>query len=180
VPGSSPPARVALFPERRGDLRTACSCPDPANPCKHVAAVYYLLGEEFDRDPFLVVRLRGLERDDLLRRLGSRGGPGLRAPRAVTKTGAAPPTASREPLPADPRRFWRRDAPPDEPFGDVTGSLGSAAHLMRLGRFPFWRGAVTLGDALRPAYAAAAPRALDVFAGTPAASPGAEPSLPEG
>lgn len=30
-------AGVSLFPARRGDLKTDCSCPDYANPCKHVA-----------------------------------------------------------------------------------------------------------------------------------------------
>ncbi|MDP2948270.1 MAG: SWIM zinc finger family protein, partial [Chloroflexota bacterium] len=54
-------AGVSLFPTRRGDLESDCSCPDWANPCKHVAAVYYLLAEEFDRDPFLIFRLRGKE-----------------------------------------------------------------------------------------------------------------------
>ena len=54
-------ADVSLFPQKHDDLRTSCSCPDEANPCKHIAAVYYLLGEEFDRDPFLLFRLRGLD-----------------------------------------------------------------------------------------------------------------------
>src|SRR5262245_37143350 len=47
-------AKVSLFPDKAGDLVTDCSCPDWANPCKHVAAVYYLLGERFDADPFLI------------------------------------------------------------------------------------------------------------------------------
>ena len=38
---------VCLFPAKLGDLTTKCSCPDWSNPCKHIAAVYYLLGEEF-------------------------------------------------------------------------------------------------------------------------------------
>src|SRR5262249_23863565 len=63
-------AGLSLFPERRQDLRTSCSCPDWSNPCKHIAAVYYLLGEEFDRDPFLIFRLRGRERAALLAALG--------------------------------------------------------------------------------------------------------------
>src|SRR5206468_8903950 len=63
-------AGLSLFPAQKEDLRTSCSCPDWSNPCKHIAAVYYLLGEEFDRDPFLVFRLRGLDRDELVRLLG--------------------------------------------------------------------------------------------------------------
>ena len=54
------------FPTRCKDLETDCSCPDWSNPCKHIAAVYYLLGEEFDRDPFLIFKLRGMDRDTLV------------------------------------------------------------------------------------------------------------------
>ncbi|HZS33342.1 MAG TPA: SWIM zinc finger family protein, partial [Methylomirabilota bacterium] len=42
------------FPIAAGELRTECSCPDWANPCKHVAAVHYVLGEFLDRDPLLL------------------------------------------------------------------------------------------------------------------------------
>ena len=62
---------LSLFPAKLGDLKTECSCPDWSNPCKHIAAVYYLLGEEFDRDPFLIFTLRGLGRDALMARLGA-------------------------------------------------------------------------------------------------------------
>ena len=54
---------LSLFPVRLGDLKTQCSCPDWSNPCKHIAAVYYLMGEEFDRDPFLIFKLRGVDRE---------------------------------------------------------------------------------------------------------------------
>ena len=57
--------QVPLFPASRGDLRTDCSCPDWANPCKHVAAVYYLLGERFDEDPFLLFELRGRSLEEI-------------------------------------------------------------------------------------------------------------------
>ena len=69
-------AGLSLFPSRSGDLETGCSCPDWSNPCKHVAAVYLLLGEEFDRDPFLVFKLRGLGRERLVGLVGSRTGSG--------------------------------------------------------------------------------------------------------
>ncbi|HSJ45731.1 MAG TPA: SWIM zinc finger family protein [Euzebyales bacterium] len=66
---------VSLFPRPR-ELSTSCSCPDAANPCKHVAAVHYTLAQTFDDDPFLLPRLRGRDRDQLL--------AGLRAHRAGT------------------------------------------------------------------------------------------------
>lgn len=62
-------ARLSLFPAAARDLVTDCSCPDWANPCKHIAATYYLLAEAFDADPFLIFRWRGRDRDELLARL---------------------------------------------------------------------------------------------------------------
>jgi len=65
-------AGVNLFPEKRQELVTSCSCPDPSNPCKHIAAVYYILGEQFDEDPFLLFRLRGRTQEQILAALRSR------------------------------------------------------------------------------------------------------------
>ena len=64
--------QVPLFPASRGDLKTSCSCPDWANPCKHIAAVYYLLGERFDADPFLLFELRGRCKEEIAAELRSR------------------------------------------------------------------------------------------------------------
>ncbi len=61
--------RLSLFPASARDLSTDCTCPDWANPCKHIAATYYLLAEAFDADPFLIFRWRGRDRDELLARL---------------------------------------------------------------------------------------------------------------
>ena len=126
---------LSLFPNASGDLKANCSCPDNANPCKHVAAVYYLLGEEFDRDPFLIFQLRGMERGELLAALGPAAIPRPPPPpprqaefladengdAAVGEDGeplgALPPIPAvleppperpppDEPLPADPELFW--------------------------------------------------------------------------
>ncbi len=76
--------QVPLFPVSQGDLETDCSCPDWANPCKHIAAVYYLLGERFDKDPFLLFELRGRNQEEIA--------VGLRERRAVgVKTFEAAP-----------------------------------------------------------------------------------------
>jgi len=55
-----------LFPQAASDLQMSCDCPDWGEPCKHVAAVCYVLAEEFDADPFAMLAWRGKERDDLL------------------------------------------------------------------------------------------------------------------
>jgi uncharacterized Zn finger protein len=154
-------AKLSLFPQKQADLETACSCPDWSNPCKHVAAVYYLLGEEFDRDPFLLFRLRGLGRDELLHRL-SRPAPAAEAVPAAPEAAAPAPAA---PLSADPAAFWSAGSLPDDVFGDVQSAPVSGAWLQRLGNFPFWRGERPLLDALEPVYEGASRRGLDTFLG---------------
>lgn len=62
-------AGAALFPTSVKDLAQRCSCPDQQVPCKHLAATFYLLAEEFDADPFLILRWRGRDREALLGRL---------------------------------------------------------------------------------------------------------------
>jgi len=58
--------KLHLLPRSRKDFAlTDCSCPDGANPCKHIAGVYYRLAGQLDRDPFLLFELRGLSREQL-------------------------------------------------------------------------------------------------------------------
>ncbi|MDM8548232.1 SWIM zinc finger family protein [Candidatus Venteria ishoeyi] len=58
--------KLHLLPRSREDFKlTQCSCPDYANPCKHIAGVYYRLATQLDQDPFLLFELRGLPRDKL-------------------------------------------------------------------------------------------------------------------
>lgn len=65
-------AKASLFPSNRGDLTTDCSCPDYSNPCKHIAAAHYILGERFDEDPFLIFRLRGRTQEQVMQELRKR------------------------------------------------------------------------------------------------------------
>ena len=159
-------ARVSLFPSRASELRTDCSCPDWSNPCKHIAAVYYLLGEEFDRDPFLIFRLRGLDTAAMLESI--RGAE----PEPPAQTEAQPETVPEVNVrtlvrgQAAPESFWEGS----RPEVDLTaGADRSPAPLLRrLGNLPFWRGQQPLLDTLEPGYAAAANTALQILAGVDA------------
>ncbi|WP_442785168.1 SWIM zinc finger family protein [Amycolatopsis sp. H20-H5] len=97
-----------------GDLGPKCSCPDPANPCKHVAAVYYLVADEVDADPFVLFLLRGRTREKVLAELRARRAPARprgKPSRRVVDPGLAPHEAfarRRAPVP-------RRRPVPDEP-----------------------------------------------------------------
>ena len=181
---------LSLFPEKRRDLETSCSCPDWSNPCKHIAAVYYLLGEEFDRDPFLIFKLRGMSRAELLESL-SRAGQTKRPASAATikqteavasaplapevarparrrkpaDTARGPVTAAllAEPLTADAASFWGGAALPEDFFGAVNLPPVVAALPRRLGNFPFWRGEQPFIEALEQAYSQSSPHGLEVF-----------------
>ena len=58
-----------LLPRSMKDLKTQCSCPDSANPCKHIAGLDYFIAAKLDLDPFLLFELRGLPRSELSRQL---------------------------------------------------------------------------------------------------------------
>ena len=158
-------AKVSLFP-RRSDLKTTCNCPDETVPCKHIAAVYYLLGEEFDRDPFLLFRLRGLKRETLFARLGpSAKNAIIESASSLSRPAPELPPPPPEPLPLEPSAFWQSKPLPDDFCGEVQIPPVSAGLIRQLGKFPFWRGARALIEALEPTYLQASPVGLTTFLG---------------
>ncbi|HKA15472.1 MAG TPA: SWIM zinc finger family protein [Myxococcota bacterium] len=181
--------RLSLFPNASGDLKAACSCPDNANPCKHVAAVYYLLGEEFDRDPFLIFQLRGMERGELLAALGpaaiprpppppaepAHGADGERAPGEEGEAFVPLPVAvieppperviPDEPLPEDPEVFWGGAVRSRDEAIEVRIPRKPGAIVARLGGFPFWRGQSNCEAAMARTYRNASITGLDVYLG---------------
>jgi uncharacterized Zn finger protein len=74
-----------LFPSSSRDLTMNCNCPDWGVPCKHLAAVCYVLAEAFDADPFAMLAWRGKGRDELLAALR-----GKTSPAAGASAGARP------------------------------------------------------------------------------------------
>jgi uncharacterized Zn finger protein len=57
-------------------MRSA-TCPDKEIPCKHIAAVILSTAKIFDYDPFLILKLRGMERDELLLKIEQKRFPNL-------------------------------------------------------------------------------------------------------
>lgn len=68
-------AGLELLPDA-GEVKTACNCPDFAVPCKHSAAVCFLIADALDEDPFVLLLLRGRRRDELMSALRSRRSAG--------------------------------------------------------------------------------------------------------
>lgn len=135
-----------LLPDSRQDFAlTDCSCPDYANPCKHIAGVYYRLAGRLDSDPFLLFELRGLSRGHLHEKLGAT--PLGRALVARAREGNEEPVPAESfftrptPAPSIPgyRDFWsgRRRLPTEiEP---ATPAVVPAILVKKGGDYPgFW------------------------------------------
>lgn len=160
-------AGASLFPEQRRELATSCSCPDAGDPCKHVAATHYLLGEALDHDPFLLFELRGRSKERVL--------GGIRAAR----TGDAPPTAGAaapEPGAVVPAVTLAGLAPSDydRPRGALPALEFSfeapstpAAVLRQLGAPRAWRGEQSPAQLLAPQVQRAAEAARRIALGDP-------------
>jgi len=96
-------AGVELFPTA-GELVPRCSCPDWADPCKHSAAVCYLVADRLDEEPFDLLLLRGKERDEVL--------AGLRALRSAAASPSAKAVSPVRDMTMTARVAWKRTPGP--------------------------------------------------------------------
>ena len=161
-------AKVNLFPTSRHDLETDCSCPDYSNPCKHIAAVYYLLGEQFDGDPFLLFRLRGKSKDAIMALLRARRAQPATADEVKTAAPASQAdTVEAEPvvsLEADLDRFWIAGELADFHVTIAAPPI-DAAPIKRLGAPRFWRSKGDFMAMITSAYQAITQASLDAAFG---------------
>lgn len=152
---------LTLFPTRR-EFVADCTCPDMANPCKHIAATCYVLADRLDEDPFELLAWRGRRKADLLRKIES-----LRDAQAWAQMDTAPEPED-VPLGEALDRFWECAQPlpelpkpqPDERPGailDRYGPLGVGLNGEGA-RSGSGEPAADLTDLLRPAYNALARR----------------------
>ncbi|HVL98198.1 MAG TPA: SWIM zinc finger family protein [Egibacteraceae bacterium] len=143
---------LSLFPASPEDLDTACSCPDWANPCKHVAAVYYLLAEAFDDDPFLIFAWRGRGKDELLANLRARRGG--QQPKAPAPDDDTWPAVATPPLDDCVEAFW--DLAGDLPEMHLRPAAVADALLRQLDPAEVTVRGVPIDELLTPAYRALA------------------------
>lgn len=148
---------VRIFPSKAGDLATECSCPDWANPCKHVAATHYVLGDAFDNDPFLLFELRGRSRDQVLAAMRTAtvpSGPKAKAkPQAADDTDAIPGVKLGA-IASERYDAWR-GAPPSLRL-TFARPASDAAVIAALGKPSSWREKASPADLLHPLVRAAA------------------------
>jgi uncharacterized Zn finger protein len=152
----------SLFPARPGDLTTHCSCPDYANPCKHVAATHYILGERFDEDPFLLFRMRGRSQEQILAGLRQRRAGG-ESGEEVDEVEDPEPLISLEEIVAEEggaAHFWGADQPLEGFSLAIRPPAVEMPLLMRLGE-PGFLPSESLQELLKPAYAEISRRAIE-------------------
>ena len=142
--------QAPLFPSLKNDVWSRCSCPDYANPCKHLAAVYYLLGEAISQQPIRLLELRGIPLADL-----------------VTDV----PPAQESGVPAeDPpdddslSGFFGREFVSFPVCGDpIPSASETGAFLARLGVLPFWRGEERFAETVSHVYTRAMPKGVTAW-----------------
>jgi uncharacterized Zn finger protein len=156
-------AKVSLFPEEK-DLKTDCSCPDWSNPCKHIAAVYYLLAEQFDENPFLIFKLRGRTKEEIIEELRER-----RASNAEDDVAVTAPISNDKVRPLEEpeslESFWLAGDGLNTIELNPAGPEVENAVLKRLGDAPYFIGKTKMASLLSKAYRIASRAALQKAAG---------------
>jgi uncharacterized Zn finger protein len=159
---------AALMPDGFERHKRLCSCPEQVEDCKHILAVLLVLADVFDRDPFPLLRMRGMEKDRLVTCLTSpRGwldqdaGDGEPCGAYIPDYGDEAETPLREeppggvrPLAADASFYGaerlsaelQRLSPEASEPGDIPG------HMPSLFDFPMWRGEISFKDLIYPYY----------------------------
>jgi len=136
-----------LFPKSAREIEMTCSCPDWEVPCKHLAAVCYVLAEAFDDDPFAMLAWRGKNRADLLAALRRLSG-------GQRQDGAGPAAEVPErPLAESTADFWSTTLSPARLRALPPAVPAPSDLLLRTFEPPMIViGGQDLGTLLRPAY----------------------------
>lgn len=152
---------LSLYPFNLSEVHSKCSCPDPKNPCKHIAAVYYQLGDLFREDPFVLFRLRGQSRNSILEALRQK----RQSTAGLPPSTDAEPGADLAPAPAasaagpDLDGFWTYSAPLDPELVVITPAETTVLDV--LGKMPLApEDAPVVMNHLREIYQATAQQAM--------------------
>jgi uncharacterized Zn finger protein len=116
---------LSLFPLTKFDIHSTCSCPDQANPCKHIGAVYYVLGDRFSEDPFVLFQLRGRVKEQIIAAL-----------RQLRSTPSEEASELPQAAALNLQKFWQYHEPLDSSLVVITPPPSSETVLDLLGAIP--------------------------------------------
>jgi uncharacterized Zn finger protein len=167
-------AGVSLLPGGAYDIEIRCmQCSYGEQPCKHTAAVLYLLGQMLDDDPWLLFRLRGRDRQQVLQELRQRRSEGEESANAgmpssqqamehPTIGSLSTSTEARLPLSAQLDNFWGRSKKLSVLHHHIAPPAIKLVLLRRLGPPPFPVGSLDAHDHLARIYQKVTEEALNL------------------
>jgi len=117
-----------LFPYTLAEINSDCSCPDKANPCKHIGALYYQLAERFAEDPFVLFQLRGKTKQEILEAIRRQNGQ--------TNIDITNNISKQRNLSDNPAIFWQQNDLNIADFANNSEHLAGRTLLDLLGRIP--------------------------------------------
>ena len=167
-----------LLPSSPEDFSASCTCPDPINPCKHLAAVLFILIEAIEQNPLILLELRGITLAELTDGDPVEEGKAEYKPEEgdtlvedATSASAAEGGEEPEDFESDPDFFWRgaEVAPPD--FGPAPAQNTKMPLVQRLGTIPFWRGDQRFVQTMEQCGERASTEGWEVWAGESLHSP---------
>ena len=146
---------INLIPAHWREMRRSCTCPDYGDPCKHMAALYYIIAREIDANPHVLFRLRGM---DLSARFGKTAVHSIAPPFTIkftekkknasdgVKTGARVPHDAKSPIELEEiphcGELITSLLPPAPPFCDRDFAAVMAEFYHRCGTYREWEHAV--------------------------------------
>ncbi|MEZ4837272.1 MAG: hypothetical protein R2873_35615 [Caldilineaceae bacterium] len=165
-------AGVNLLPGGHYDIEIRCNqCQASGQPCKHTAAVLYLLGQMLDDDPWLLFRLRGRDRQQVLQGLRQRrSDTDESAPAASAQTdnqhptigSLGQPTDQAMPLSAQIESYWGASKKLSTLNHHIAPPAIKLALLRRLGHPPFPTDSLEAYEHLTRTYQRVTEEALDL------------------
>ena len=130
---------LSLFPFTLNEVRSRCSCPDKANPCKHIAAVYYQFADRFSEDPFIIFLLRGRTKKQIIERLRQIRSQAAKAtpPSAeLSATIANLASTSADDTTSKSKAFWQYEEPLESSLVAIVPPMEQKTVLDILGEIP--------------------------------------------
>ncbi|MEG1641561.1 MAG: SWIM zinc finger family protein [Synergistaceae bacterium] len=166
---------IQLLPTSTAIRKFKCTCPDESAPCKHIVAVLYLLAEVIDDDPFLLLKLRGIEQDELIEHLTKEVNKDnfeyddfYDDEDIFTMSGGAEYEGELSTLNSPKDEFdlknWYGNSVNDVTF-EIEEKTKSTTVLDIMNEFPFWRGEVSFRKTFMPYYERVCDRAYELLLG---------------
>jgi len=122
---------IDLFPAKYTDFTTDCSCPDWSNPCKHVAAVFFLITEYLDKNPLILFEIRGKDQSEIIENLlPSNSEEDMIATKSVVNSKECPLSVE---------RFWESNQESQDPVYYTKQMEFDAFLIHQMGSFPLWQ-----------------------------------------